>query len=105
MARPHDKHQISAGAGHEAEQYFQPVDDCLAPERIHGHLVAVAIHPRKYANQSHDFQEPHNLEEGRGSVDGLARVAQNRGDPLNAYNKQIQNEGALHVVQAGHPTA
>jgi hypothetical protein len=27
-----------ASAGHEAEQYLQPVDDCLAPERIHGLL-------------------------------------------------------------------
>ena len=92
MARPHEKHKISAGAGHEAEQYLQPVDDCLAPERIHGLLVAVAIHPSKCANQSHDFQEPRNLEEGRGGVDGLARVAQNSGDPHDAYNKQIQDE-------------
>ena len=91
MARPHEKHKISAGAGHEAEQYLQPVDDCLAPERIHGLLVAVAIHPRKCTNQSHDFPGPRNLEGGRCGVDGLARVDQNNGDPLDAYNKPIQN--------------
>jgi hypothetical protein len=85
MARPHEMDKISAGAGHEAEQHLQPVDDCLAPERIHAHLVAVAIHPRKCENQSHDFQELRNLEEGRGGgVDGLARVAQNSGDPIDA---------------------
>ena len=43
------RHKISAGAGPEAEQYLQPVDDCLAPARIHGLFVAVAIHPRKWS--------------------------------------------------------
>ncbi len=52
VARQHEKHKISAGDGPEAEQHLQPVDDCLAPERIHGLLV----------------------------------------DPLDAYNKQIQDE-------------
>ena len=65
----HCKGFVSTGQAASVEISKLPY---LAPERIHGLLVSVAIHPRKCANQSYDFQEPCNLEEGRGGIDCLA---------------------------------
>ena len=92
MVQPQEEHEISACAGHEAEQYLQAVEECLVPECFNGLLLAVATDPRKCAKQPNDFQEPHDLEEERGGVDGLARDAQHNRGPLDAHNKQIQDD-------------